>query len=119
MSFADAAFAPPPQAFSEVWHAQVLAMADELKNAGLFSADEWAQALGEELRDAQARGEEDTEDTYFLCALAVLEMLCRTRGGLTAASLSRRHADWEAAYRSTPHGDPVVLSKHSLCPPET
>lgn len=105
----DAMLKPPPNGFTEIWHAQVLAMADELINANWFSAQNWAQSLGAELQAADARGEPDSEDTYFLCALTALEGLCRDKGGVSKDTLKKRVSAWETAYRSTPHGQPVTL----------
>lgn len=100
--------APPRPAFSEPWHAQVLALADSLVAAGHFSARDWAEALGAELLGAEARDEPDTEESYYTCALDALEMLGQ-RVGIAASDQVRRKAEWEAAYRRTPHGRPVVL----------
>lgn len=107
----DTALSPSQTGFTEIWHAQVLAMADELKNAGWFSAQNWAQSLGAELEAANARGAADTEDTYFLCALVALESLCRDKGGVSSNVLSERKSAWETAYHATPHGQPVTLSE--------
>lgn len=100
--------APPRPAFSEPWHAQVLALADTLVAAGRFSARDWAEALGARLAEAAAAGAEDTEETYYTCALAALESLS-AKAGIAEADLKKRKADWKAAYLRTPHGKPVFL----------
>jgi len=105
----DATLSPPPNGFSEIWHAQVLAMADELINARIFGAEDWAQSLGAALQAAEAREDPDTEDTYFNCALTALEGLCRDNGGLSPDALSMRKSAWERAYSTTAYGEPVVL----------
>lgn len=38
--------------FAEPWQAQAFALVVELQNKGVFTADEWAQALGAEIREA-------------------------------------------------------------------
>lgn len=104
----DDPLAPPRPAFSEPWQAQVLALADTMVTAGHFSATDWAEALGAALKSAEANGEPDTEETYYACALTALEALS-PRAGIASADLVQRKADWEAAYRRTPHGKPVRL----------
>ena len=108
MSALDDAFAPPGGAFAEPWHASVLALAHAMKEAGHFSATDWAQALGAALSKAEAAGAPDTEDTYFTAALSALERLSET-SGIPAEARTSRKSEWEAAYRRTPHGQPVTL----------
>ena len=96
---------PLGHAFAEPWHAQVLANAQALIRAGRISAGDWAEALGAALQDAEAKGAPDTEETYYLAALAALE----TVTPIDSETLATRKADWEDAYRRTPHGKPVVL----------
>jgi len=43
--------------FHEPWEARAFAMANALQESGLFSWEEWATALGEETRKAQAAGD--------------------------------------------------------------
>ena len=95
--------------FDEPWHAQVLALADSLVQAGHFSAGEWAEALGAARAKAEARRDPDTVEGYYLCAVEALEELLATRGGISPQLLAERKKAWEAAYLSTPHGKPVVL----------
>lgn len=104
----DDPLAPPRPAFSEPWHAQVLALADTFVKAGHFSAGDWAEALGAALKAAEENGEPDTEETYYTCALSALEALS-PQAGIAGPELSERKAAWEAAYRRTPHGKPVIL----------
>ncbi len=97
--------APRGDVFAEPWHAQVLANAHALIRAGQISASEWAEALGAALARAEEEGAADTDETYYLAALEALE----TVGPLDQATLSDRKSEWEAAYRRTAHGKPVVL----------
>lgn len=99
---------PPRPAFNEAWHAQVLALADTMVKAGYFSARDWAETLGASLQEAEEQGASDTEETYYTCALSALEALV-PQAGIAAADLAQRKADWEEAYRRTPHGKPVML----------
>jgi nitrile hydratase accessory protein len=96
-------------AFDEPWQAQVLAIADTLVRSGLFSPGEWSAALGVELKTAQTEGAEDSQETYYRCALNALESLVAGISDIDAQAMASKREDWEKAYRSTPHGEPVVL----------
>jgi nitrile hydratase accessory protein len=108
LSRPDDAFAPPGGCFAEPWHAQVLALAHAMKEAGHITPTDWAKALGAALRDAEAQGAPDTKDTYFAAALTALERLAET-AGIPAEAQALRKSQWEAAYHRTPHGHPVLL----------
>ena len=49
--------------FREPWEAQAFAMALTLHERGLFTWKEWATALAEEIKRAQAAGDADTGET--------------------------------------------------------
>ena len=100
---------PPAPVFEQPWHAQALALADSMVQAGHFSATDWAEALGAALAAAEARGAPDTQESYFLCVVEALEALTARRTPIGSAALAERKAAWERAYRATPHGRPVVL----------
>ena len=51
--------------FREPWEAQAFAMALSLHERGLFSWNEWAAALAEEIKRAQAAGD-DIGDLVFI-----------------------------------------------------
>ena len=96
--------------FDEPWQAQVLALASNLVEQGVFSASQWSDALGAALEDAQTRGEPDDPQTYYRSALAALETLLDTDGRLSAVRMADRVEAWRQAYLHTPHGQPVELS---------
>jgi len=96
-------------AFAEAWQAQVLAIADTLVQKGLFSAGDWSNALGAALREAESRAEPDTQETYYRAALSALETLVAEHSEIDRRAMQGTREDWERAYRSTPHGQPVVL----------
>ena len=98
-------------AFDEPWQAEALAVADSLLRQGLFSATDWSNALGRELRQAEADGAEDTQETYYRCVLAALEYLVAEHSDIDRDAMRAMRGDWEAAYRSTPHGQPVRLRR--------
>ncbi len=61
--------------FAEPWQAQAFAVVVELIESGELSSEEWANALGAALSDAEARGEYDTGLRYYDHWLAALEGL--------------------------------------------
>lgn len=95
--------------FAEAWQAEALAIADNLVQGGLFSASAWSEALGKALREAEASGESDDQETYYRCVVAALENLVAAHSEIDLAAMSASRSDWEQAYRNTPHGQPVRL----------
>ena len=101
---------PEGPVFAEPWQAQAFALAVRLSEQGCFTWQEWAETLGAQFRAAAARGEPDDGSHYYEHWLAALEQLVTAKGLSDAAALLRRKAEWTAAYRATPHGEPVELS---------
>ncbi len=97
--------------FDAPWQASVMAMADALIARGAVTPKAWSEALGAALKDAEAAGEPDTAETYYKAALRALERVVEAHGGIPAEIVSARRDAWEAAYRATPHGKPVRLSR--------
>ena len=97
-------------AFDEPWQAEALAIADTLVHNGLFTAETWSQALGEALRKAEASGANDDQQTYYQCVLTALEGLIAQHSEIDQAAMVAKREDWEQAYLSTPHGQPVKLA---------
>ena len=95
--------------FGEPWQAQAFAMALALHARGLFSWPEWAALLTEEIRRAQAAGDPDTGETYYLHWLATLERIVAAKGVATEATLARYRDAWDHAADRTPHGAPIAL----------
>ncbi len=95
--------------FDEAWQAQALAIADTLVRNGLFSAVEWSQTLGEKLAAAESEGQPDNQETYYRCVLESIETLVAAHSDIDAAAMQGKRQDWEQAYLSTPHGQPVLL----------
>jgi nitrile hydratase accessory protein len=102
----------PPGApvFDEAWHAEALGLANVLVASGLFSAAEWADALGAALREAAARDAPDDQDTYYRAVVAAVEGLVAAHSPDTGSALSGRIEAWRRAYLATPHGKPVELA---------
>ena len=105
----DNPFSPRDEVFEEAWHAQTLALADTMVKAGHFSANDWAEALGTALKDADVNGEPDNTETYYHCAIKALEQLVAGKTSIDPTTLSERKDTWERAYLATPHGQPVKL----------
>ena len=100
--------------FAEPWHAEVLAVAFALTRDGIFSAGEWADALGAEIARATAAGTPDTETGYYGAALKALESLVSAKLPSTGVALAERIEAWRCAYLNTPHGQPVTLAAAAL-----
>jgi nitrile hydratase accessory protein len=95
--------------FREPWEAYAFAMALTLHERGLFAWTEWAAALAEEITRAQALGDPDTGETYYLHWLATLEKLVATKGVASSETLHRYRDAWDHAADRTPHGQPIEL----------
>ncbi|SHN86839.1 nitrile hydratase accessory protein [Bradyrhizobium erythrophlei] len=104
--------------FREPWEAQAFAMALSLYDRGLFSWKEWAAALADEIKLAQAGGDPDTGTTYYRHWLATLEKMVAAKGVTTAATLHRYRDAWDRAADRTPHGKPIELKPEDF-PPNT
>jgi len=96
-------------AFDEAWQAEALAIADSLVQSGLFSASAWSDALGLALKESESRGDQDTQETYYQCVLIALETLVEKHSEIDQQAMIGKRKDWETAYLSTPHGQPVRL----------
>lgn len=90
--------------FREPWEAQAFAMAVKLNEAGAFTWNEWAAALGREL---QLR----PERPYYECWLAALEAVVEHKGLMSPQEREDRIGAWDRAARATPHGKPIVLNR--------
>jgi nitrile hydratase accessory protein len=95
--------------FREPWEAQAFAMALALHERGVFTWPEWADALGREIKRAQADGDPDTGETYYRHWLGALEGLVARKGVASAEVLHRYRDAWDHAADRTPHGSPIEL----------
>ncbi|MCA1454007.1 nitrile hydratase accessory protein [Bradyrhizobium sp. BRP22] len=95
--------------FREPWEAQAFAMALTLHERGLFTWREWAAALADQIKRAQAEGDPDTGETYYHHWLATLEHLIAEKGVTTTETLHRYRNAWDHAADRTPHGKPIEL----------
>jgi nitrile hydratase accessory protein len=102
--------------FREPWEAQAFAMALALHARGLFTWSEWAAALADEIKRAQAQGDPDTGETYYRHWLATLERLVAAKGVATSDTLRRYRHAWDHAADRTPHGSPIELKPEDFGP---
>ena len=100
--------------FREPWEAQAFAMAVALHARGVFTWQEWADALSTEIKRAQAAGDCDDGSTYYVHWLATLEHLVAMKGVASAETLHRYQHAWDHAADRTPHGEPIVLSEQDF-----
>ena len=80
-----------------------------LHERGLFSWSEWTAVLGDEIKRAQAGGDPDTGETYYLHWLAALERIVAQKGMTDAPTLTRYRDAWDHAADRTRHGMPIEL----------
>jgi len=102
--------------FREPWEAQAFALAVALHGRGLFSWSEWAAALADQIRRAQASGDPDTGETYYRHWLATLERLVAEKGVASPEILDRYRNAWDHAADRTPHGSPIELRPDDFPP---
>jgi nitrile hydratase accessory protein len=95
--------------FREPWEARAFAMAVALHGRGVFTWPEWADALAREIKQAQAKGDADTGETYYRHWLATLEKLVASKNVTTEDALHRYRDAWDHAADRTPHGQPIEL----------
>jgi nitrile hydratase accessory protein len=102
--------------FREPWEAQAFAMALTLHERGLFTWNEWAATLADEIKRAQADGDPDDGQTYYRHWLATLEKLVAAKGLATFATQHHYRDAWDHAADRTPHGSPIELRPEDFPP---
>lgn len=103
---------PAPKAgpFAAPWEAQVFALVVSLRDAGVFTWAEWAEALGRAVRP-----EDDAEaPADYGRWLAALESLLAARGIARPDGVAARSEAWRRAAQATPHGEPIRLENDPL-----
>jgi nitrile hydratase accessory protein len=100
--------------FREPWEAQAFAITLALHECGLFTWAEWAATLAAEIKSAQAAGDPDTGETYYLHWLAALERIVADKDVTTADTLHRYRDAWDHACDRTPHGQPIELREEDF-----
>ena len=100
----------PEPVFEQPWHAQVFALTVHLNEAGHFGWPDWAARFSETLARHGLEKDLNGSDDYFAAWLEMLEALLAETSRAGPDEVERVRSAWEAAYLSTPHGDPVSLS---------
>lgn len=100
--------------FREPWEAQAFALVVQLHQRGLFSWQEWADALSEEIRAVRQRGEADTGADYYRHWLTALETLLFAKGITGEAKLQARReellANWPSGHDHVARREPVAVA---------
>jgi nitrile hydratase accessory protein len=94
-------------AFAEPWEAEAFALAVALQERGVWSAAEWAEALGAEISRSP-------DAPYYRQWLAALERLVDEKGLADPTTLSRYADAWGRAAERTPHGTPIELHERDF-----
>ena len=95
--------------FREPWEAQAFAIVLMLHERGIFTWQEWADALAAQIARAQGNGDPDRGDTYYEHWLHALESLVADKGISSKAELDRYRNAWDHAADRTPHGQQIEL----------
>ena len=80
--------------FNAQWEAQAFGMVLALYEKGLFSWDEWASQLGEQIAIAQAEGDPDLGNTYYQHWMQALEKLVADKGLSSAEEIGEKASQW-------------------------
>ena len=97
--------------FSEPWEAQAFAIVITLSDKGCFTWEEWANTLAETISKSKARGGPTDGSDHYLNWVTALEQILESKGLTDFLSLATVKAEWERAYKLTPHGKPVFLNR--------
>ena len=95
--------------FGAPWEAQAFALTLALHERGAFTWKEWAATLAAVIGEAKAEGRPGGGDDYYLHWVSALERIATEKALVDADDLARRRAEWKAAARATPHGQPIRL----------
>ena len=99
--------------FAEPWQAQIVALAAAMVEKGRFTANDWSNTLGAEIRRSLTDGKPDNAATYYSCVLATFETLVTQAKLASTEEIRTRKQQWVEAYEHTPHGQPVTLDAAS------
>ena len=100
--------------FAEPWQAMVFALVVQLQERGVFTADEWAQALGAEIREAVAKGGCRDGSDYYERWCEALQHLLIAKGLTSHDGIDGLAASWARAAEATPHGKPILIENDPL-----
>ena len=95
--------------FAEPWEAQAFALTITLHQKGVFTWQEWADALSATIAKDKAAGGNNDGSNYYELWLGTLEMITEHKGIIDAKELYEIKTAWRDAYLATPHGHAVTL----------
>ena len=95
--------------FSEPWEAEAFALTITLHQKGVFTWQEWADALSAAIATDKTAGGNNDGSNYYELWLEALEMITEQKGIIDTNELYETKAAWRAAYLATPHGHAVTL----------
>jgi nitrile hydratase accessory protein len=103
----------PPEAdgvvFAAPWEAEAFALALTLSSQRLYSWREWTEVLAGEIARGEGADKTPNGAGYYLHWLAALERIAIAKGIVDEKALDIRKRQWNEAFGSTPHGQPVEL----------
>lgn len=99
----------PEPIFYEPWHAQIFALTVCLNETGAFTWSDWVDRFSATLKKHGLNKELNGGDDYFAAWLETFQALLHEKNFATPDQVAELRGLWEAAYLSTPHGDPVQL----------
>ena len=88
--------------FEEPWQAEAFAIVVALHERGLFTWNQWADALSTHVK---APGGEN----YYAAWLAALEKLLISLNVTATTEVDALTEAWQRAAHATPHGQPILL----------
>ena len=100
----------PEPVFEAPWHAQVFALTVHLNETGLFGWSDWATRFGATLKRHGLTRDLNGGEDYFAAWLETLEGFLAELAVADPDEAARLKEAWQAAYLTTPHGDPVTLA---------
>lgn len=95
--------------FAAPWEAKAFAITLNLHQQGLFDWAEWCDTLSEEIKAAQAAGDPDLGDTYYIHWLGALEKLITKKEFVSMEKLVEFKEDWGTADNRREFGEAPVL----------
>ena len=96
-------------AFDQPWQVSLFALTGALSETGVFSRQDWSDALAEKLSQTGVRQPPFSNEDYYSAWLAALESLLDTKDLATAQDIDQLAGEWRHAFLNTAHGEPVTL----------
>lgn len=85
--------------FNAPWEAQAFALVVRLQEQGIFSWQEWAEAMNLSINKAREQGDPDLGNTYYQHWLATLERMTKEKGLATDELLAAKKQEAHLAHQ--------------------